>query len=237
MTDTTYPVASGTLPAYLAVPTTPAPWPGVVVLHEIFGLNDDIRAQADRFAERGYLAIAPDLFAWSATPRCLVASVKAMAKGEGRLFDDVEGARQFLIGRDDCTGSVGVIGFCFGGGLAMLVAPKGFAVSAPNYGHLPRKPELALSGSCPTVASYGAKDWTLKGAAPKLEAALTTLGVEHDVKEYATAKHGFLFEHTGKTAWSDPWMVSYDAASADDAWQRIFSFFDRHLDAADKSGV
>jgi carboxymethylenebutenolidase len=232
---TTYPVASGTLPAYLAVPTTPGPWPGVVVLHEIFGLNDDIRAQADRLAANGYLAIAPDLFAWGATPRCLVASLKAMAKGDGRLFDDVEGARQFLLGRDDCSGAVGVIGFCFGGGLAILVAPKGFTVSAPNYGHLPRKPEQVLRGSCPTVASYGAKDWTLRSAAPKLASALAALGVEHDVKEYPTAKHGFLFEHTGRTAWSDPWMVSYDAAAADDAWRRIFTFFDGHLKATTTS--
>ena len=229
MTDIRYPVASGTLPAHLAVPTTPGPWPGVVVLHEIFGLNDDIRAQADRLADRGYLALAPDLFGWASTPRCLVASFKAMAKGEGRVIDDVEAARTFLTSHDGCSGSVGVIGFCFGGGLAMLVAPRGFDVSAPNYGHLPRKPEQVLRGSCPTVASYGAKDRTLKGAAAKLESALTAVGVEHDVKEYPTAKHGFLFEHTGRTAWTDPWMVAYDAAAADDAWQRIDSFFERHL--------
>jgi carboxymethylenebutenolidase len=232
VTDTTIPVASGTLPGYLAVPTTPGPWPGVVVLHEIFGLTDDIRAQADRFAARGYLALAPDLFAWGATPRCLVASFRAMAKGEGRLFDDVEGARRSLVDRHDCTGQVGVIGFCFGGGLAMMVAPHGFDVSAPNYGHLPPKPLERMRGSCPTVASYGAKDWTLKGAAAKLETALTTLDVEHDVKEYPTAKHGFLFEHTGRTSWSDPWMVAYDAAAAEDAWQRIFTFFDRYLRSA-----
>ena len=231
MTDTSFPVTSGTLPGYLAVPSTAGPWPGVVVLHEIFGLTDDIRAQADRFAAAGYLAIAPDLFAWGATPRCLVASFRAMANGEGRLFDDVESARRFLVDRDDCTGHVGVIGFCFGGGLAMLVAP-GFDVSAPNYGHLPSKPEDRLRGSCPTVASYGAKDWTLKGAAGKLETALGALGVEHDVKEYPSAKHGFLFPHTGRSAWSEPWMVAYDAEAADDAWQRIFTFFDRHLRSA-----
>jgi carboxymethylenebutenolidase len=231
VTDTQIPVASGTLPGYLAVPGTAGPWPGVVVLHEIFGLNDDIRAQADRFAAQGYLAIAPDLFAWGATPRCLVASFRAMAKGDGRLFDDVEGARRFLVDRDDCTGQVGVIGFCFGGGLAMAVAPQ-FDVSAPNYGHLPPKPQERLRGSCPTVASYGAKDWTLKGAAGKLETALGTLEVERDVKEYPNAKHGFLFPHTGKTSWSDPWMVAYDAEAADDAWQRIFTFFDRHLRSA-----
>jgi carboxymethylenebutenolidase len=116
----------------------------------------------------------------------------------------------------------------------MLVAPRGFDVSAPNYGHLPRNPQRALAGSCPTVASYGAKDWTLKGAAAKLDAALRANDIEHDVKEYPTAKHGFLFQHTGKTAWGDPWMVGYDAAAADDAWQRIFAFFDRRLRAVEQ---
>lgn len=229
MTDLSFPVAGGSLPGYLAVPSTPGPWPGVVVLHEVFGLTDDVRRQADRLAGEGYLALAPDLFGWGNTARCLVSSFRAMHKGDGRIYDDVEGARRFLIDRDDCTGAVGVIGFCFGGGLAMLVAPRGFDVSAPNYGLLPKDLVGRLRGSCATVASYGAKDRQLKGAAAKLESALTTLGVEHDVKEYPTAKHGFLYPHTGKTAWSEPLMVAYDAEAADDAWQRILSFFDRHL--------
>jgi carboxymethylenebutenolidase len=232
VSDIRYPVASGTLPGYLATPTTPGPWPAVVVLHEVFGLTDDVRAQADEFAARGYLALAPDLFGWGNTARCLVASFRHMLRGEGRIFDDVEGARQFLAGHDGCTGAVGVIGFCFGGGLALLVAPSGFAASAPNYGHLPKDPLKRLAGSCPTVASYGGKDRQLKGAAAKLEAALTQLGVEHDVKEYPMAKHGFLYKHTGKQAWTEPLMVAYDPAAADDAWQRIFGFFGRHLQEA-----
>jgi carboxymethylenebutenolidase len=232
VTDIAYPVPGGTLPGYLAVPTTPGPWPAVVVLHEIFGLSDDVRRQADRFAAEGYLALAPDLFGWASTPRCLVSSVRAMARGEGRIFDDIDAARGFLADRDDCTGSVGVIGFCFGGGLALLVAPAGFVASAPNYGHLPRKPAERLRGSCPTVASYGGRDRQLKGAAAKLETVLEQLGIEHDVKEYAEARHGFLFPHTGKHAWSEPLIVSYDKDAADDAWQRIFTFFDRHLRSA-----
>jgi carboxymethylenebutenolidase len=229
VTDLSIPVPAGTLPGYLAVPTTPGPWPGVVVVHEIFGLTDDIRRQADMMAEHGYLALAPDLFGWGNTARCLVASFRTMLKGEGRMYDDVEGARRFLADRDDCTGNVGIIGFCFGGSVAMLVAPKGFDVAAPNYGHLPKDVDERLRGACPVVASYGAKDRQLKGAAAKLESVLTRIGVEHDVKEYPTAKHGFLFPHTGKTAWSEPLMVAYDREAADDAWSRIFTFFDRHL--------
>jgi carboxymethylenebutenolidase len=225
-------VATGTLPGYLAVPDGDGPWPGVVVVHEVFGLTDDIRAQADRLAERGYMALAPDLFGWGNTARCLIASFRSMQKGSGRLYDDVEAARRFLADRPDCTGGVGIIGFCFGGGVALLVAPKGFDVAAPNYGHLPKDADTMLAGACPVVASYGAKDRQLRGAADKLESVLTKLGVEHDVKEYPSAKHGFLFPHTGKTAWTEPLVVAYDREAADDAWQRIFAFFDKHLRTA-----
>lgn len=233
MADIDYPVPSGTLRGYLAVPSgpdaPPGPWPGVVVVHEIFGLTDDIRAQADRFAARGYVALAPDLFAWSATPRCLIATLKASAVGHGRALDDIDAARDFLAARDDCTGNVGVAGFCLGGGLALLLAPKGFRAVAANYGHLPRSPETALAGACPIVGSYGGRDLQLKGAAKKLGAVLTDLGVDHDVREYPSATHGFLFPHTGRSKWTEPWLVRYDADAADDAWMRIFGFFDTHL--------
>ena len=230
MTDVTFPVASGSLRGYLARPSGTGPWPGVVVLHEIFGLTDDIRRQADRFAENGYLAVAPDLYAWGNTARCLTATLRTLFRGQGRALDDVQGARTFLADRDDCTGSVGVIGFCMGGGLALLVSPDGFNAAAPNYGDVPRRPAEQLSGACPIVASYGYKDRRLRGSAEKLDGVLTSLGVEHDVKEYPTAKHGFLFEHTGKVGWAEPMMVQYDPAAADDAWQRIFTFFDKHLE-------
>ena len=225
---------NGTLRGYLAVPSDagPGPWPGVVVVHEIFGLTDDIRAQADRFAARGYVALAPDLFAWGATPKCLMSALKASAVGHGRALDDLDAARDFLAGRDDCTGNVGIAGFCLGGGLAMLLAPKGFRVVAANYGHLPRAPKTALTGACPIVGSYGGRDLQLRGAAAKLDKVLTDVDVEHDVKEYPAAKHGFLFPHTGKAKWSEPWLVQYDPDAAADAWARIFDYFDAHLKEA-----
>lgn len=228
MTDVNFAVAGGTLPGYLARPTGDGPWPGVVVLHEIFGLTDDIKKQADRFAANGYLALAPDLYAWGNTARCLTATLRTLFRGQGRALDDVQGCRRFLTDRDDCTGAVGVIGFCMGGGLALLVSPEGFDVAAPNYGDMPRRVEH-LQGACPIVASYGFKDRRLRGTAQKLDGTLARFGVDRDVKEYPTAKHGFLFEHTGKTSWAEPMMVQYDPAAADDAWQRIFAFFDKHL--------
>jgi len=227
--DTTFDAPDGRLAAYVATPRGAGPWPAVVVVHEIFGLTDDVRRQADRFADNGYLALAPDLYSWGLTPRCLVATLRTLSSGSGRARADIDAARRHLAARDDCTGKVGIIGFCLGGGLALLVSPDGFDASAPNYGFLPKEPVRQLEGACPVVASYGGRDRPLKGAAQRLSSTLEQLGVDHDVKEYPQARHGFLFKHSGVPALSEPLFVAYDAAAADDAWRRIFTFFDARL--------
>src|SRR5215216_6646446 len=174
----------GDVKAHLAVPPVGGgPWPAVVVLHEIFGLNDDIRQQADRLAAAGYLAVALDLYSAGGALRCLKATFRALTHGEGGAVEDIEAARAWAAAREDCTGRVGVIGFCMGGGFALLTAGRGFAASAPNYAHLPKDLDAALRGACPVVASYGGNDRTLRGTAAELEAALERAGVPHDVKE------------------------------------------------------
>jgi carboxymethylenebutenolidase len=120
------------VPGHLARPAGDGPWPGVVVIHEAFGLTDDIREWADRLAGAGYLALAPDLFAWGATVRCLLGAFRSLNAGRGRAFDDIDSARAQLLNDDDCSGSVGIIGFCMGGGFALLAASRGFDVAAPN---------------------------------------------------------------------------------------------------------
>jgi carboxymethylenebutenolidase len=233
MPDITVPggASAPELRAHLAVPpATPGPWPGVVVLHELFGLNDDIREQADRLAAAGYLALAPDLFTqgWA---RCIRGVFRALLSGSGPAVDDIAAARTYLAGHADCTGRVGVIGFCMGGGFALLTAGSGFAASAPNYAHLPKEADAVLRGACPIVASYGGRDYGLKGAADQLEAILDRAGVVHDVKEYPDAGHSFLNRpNTGPAA---PLLrvggVGYHGPSAEDAWGRILRFFDEHL--------
>ena len=229
MPDIRYAAPEGELDAYLATPAGDGPWPGVVVVHEIFGLTDDIRRQADRFADAGYLALAPDLYSWGLTPRCLIATLRTLSTGSGRAREDIDAARRHLADAANCTGKVGIIGFCLGGGLALMVSPDGFDASAPNYGFLPKDPVRQLENACPIVASYGAKDRPLKGAAAKLETTLQQLGVDHDVKEYEDAKHGFLFKHTGWQRFSEPLVVQFSPEAADDAWRRIFTFFDARL--------
>ena len=224
--------STASLTAHLAVPPVgEGPWPGVVVLHELFGLTDDVRQQADRLAAAGYLAVAPDLYSAGGAVRCLRSTFRALGAGQGPAFGDIEATRGWLAGRTDCTGRVGVLGFCLGGGFALLAATRGFQVSAPNYGPLPKDPERVLAGACPVVASYGARDRGLPGAAARLEATLTTLGVEHDVAEYPDAGHSFLNRHgLGPLAVLERVAgFSYHEPSAEDAWARILRSFDRHL--------
>lgn len=220
------------LTAHLAVPPVgTGPWPAVVVLHEIFGLTDDIRSQADRLAAAGYLAVAPDLYTAGGALRCLKGTISALTRGTGPAVEDIEAVRSWLAGREDCTGKVGIIGFCMGGGFALLLASTGFDASAPNYGPLPRDPSAALAGACPVVASYGAKDLGLRGTAGKLETVLRDLGVEHDVKEYPEAGHSFLNRHNlGPLGLLERvGGFSYNEPAAADAWARILRFFDTHL--------
>jgi carboxymethylenebutenolidase len=230
--DITVATPAGSLPAYLAVPDTSVAGPGagVVVVHELFGLTDDIRRWCDRFAAEGYAALAPDLLHWGASLRCLLAAFRALRSGHGRALTEIEACRDHLAALPGAGGRVGIAGFCMGGGFALLAAPRGFAAAAPNYAPLPPDPDTALRGACPIVASYGARDRGLRGAAGTLESTLEQLGVEHDVKEYAGASHSFLNHHEG-------WMGATDLvtgfahheAAAEDAWGRIRGFFAMHL--------
>jgi carboxymethylenebutenolidase len=227
------------LRAYLATPPVgEGPWPAVVVVHEIFGLTDDTRQQADRLAAAGYLAVAPDLYTAGGAMRCLKSTFGALSRGEGAAFGDLEATRAWLRDRPDSTGRVGVLGFCMGGGFALIAATRGFDAAAPNYGEVPKNAEEVLRGACPVVASYGRRDRALRGAADRLDGVLTRLDVPHDVKEYADAGHSFMNRHN-----AGPFAVlekvggfSYHQPSAEDAWARILRFFDHHLRAQNAAG-
>ena len=234
---TAVPGTSTRLRGYVARPSTPGPWPGVVVVHEAWGLDDVARRQADRLAAAGYLALLPDLYSDGGALRCLKATFASLKAQRGRAFQDIEASRAWLAERADCTGRVGVIGFCMGGGFALLSATRGFQASSVNYGMLPEDADTALEGACPIVGSYGARDRGLKGASAALGATLSWLGVEHDVKEYPTANHSFLNDVPNGPLVLRPLLkvagIGPDPVAAADAWQRIESFFARHLRGQD----
>jgi carboxymethylenebutenolidase len=223
--------------AHLALPDGPGPHPGVVVIHEAFGLNTDIRRIAQRFADSGYAAIAPDLYDRSgARPICIAKTFMTLRDGRGPAFDDIEAARTYLAGRPEVDGTrLGITGFCLGGGFALLSAVRGpYRASAPYYGEVPKR-AAELEGICPVVAGFGGRDAQFAPKGRLLERHLTTLGVPHDVKIYPDAGHSYMSPHEPtlllRLARALPIHAEYSEAAAEDSWRRMLAFFREHLGA------
>lgn len=237
MPDLSYPGDGGMVHGHLAVPGGPgaAPpperWPGVVVVHEAFGLTESIRQQADRLASQGYLAFAPDLYGGKSWVRCIRGAIQQLRAKSGPAFTAIEAARAWLASRPECSGTTGVIGFCLGGGFALLCAPRdGFAAVSVNYGDVPADAETALEGACPVVGSFGARDPMGVKPPNRLEQALTSLGVPHDIKVYPGAGHRFMNKPPAPLApLAGAVRMGYQETAAEDSWRRIFAFFDEHL--------
>jgi carboxymethylenebutenolidase len=235
MAEVSFSSRHGSLRGYLARPAGDGPWPGVLVIHDVFGLSPDLRRQCDWLASCGYLAFGPDLYSQGSTLSCLRSIFLDLRARRGKTFDNIDAARITLLANEACTGRVGVIGYCMGGGFSLLLAPDGhYGASSVNYGDVPKDADGVLAGACPIVASYGAKDRTLKGRAARLDHALSVNNVVHDVKEYPEAGHGFLNQHDGA-----PGVLvavlgrllgqGYNESAAADARARIIEFFDRFL--------
>lgn len=225
---------AGDLQAYVAAaPTGGGTRPRVVVLHDVTGMNDDARVYADRFSTAGYTAIAPDLYSRGrCVVRCIRSVLRQLDTGRGETFDDIEASRQFLLNQADSSGKVGVIGFCSGGGFALLAAVKDFDASAPYYPSVDTDRYNTLEGACPIVASFGAKDFFLgSGRAAKLESKLTEYNVPHNVKEYPGVGHSFA-NRPPSIVYAVSTVLTgsrYNHDAAEDAWQRVIAFFDQHL--------
>jgi carboxymethylenebutenolidase len=215
-------------PAYAALPAGAER--GVVVIHEIMGRQPEIDRVVERFARAGYAAVAPDLFAGGFRPACIRRVLASCATGEGVPVRQALAAREWLRrGAGVAERRIGIIGFCLGGGFALAVG-AGFGAVSTNYGFVPK--DRVMRGIGPVIGCYGGRDRMFAREAPKLRAAAERLGVEHEVHVFPEVGHSFLTdgEHPVAQLLSRPLLqVRYDAAVAEDAWRRIFAFFDKHL--------
>ena len=229
MTDVTIETPNGSIDAVLEIPAGDGPWPGVVVIHDAFGLREPHREVVHQIAGHGYLAIAPNLFARGGMMRCLRSVMKDLMAYQGQAFQDVAAAQQLLSSRSDCTSAIGIAGFCMGGGFALVASAKGFGASAPFYPPpLQRKYSAIVDGACPIVASFGERDLLNRGSGAVLEEVLSEKNIPHDVKTYDYAGHSFA-DRAPLQALSRITGFGENKEATADAWQRVFAFFGEHL--------
>lgn len=220
---------AGPIDALLDVPDGQGPWPGVVVIHDAIGYGPDKEAINGNIARAGYVALTPNLFARGGWARCVSKVMRGLMTKRGRALDDILAARDHLQSLPECTGRVGIAGFCMGGGFALVMSPKGFGASAPFYGTpLPRELDETLNGACPIVASFGGRDPIGIGAPKKLQRVLERKAIPNDIKAYPGAGHSF-----ANRLPAQPLLrivgFGYNQTATEDAWARVFTFFGEHL--------
>ncbi len=208
--------------AYLALPDGAGPHPGVVVVHEAFGLNDNIRDICRRFAAEGYAALGVDLFEGRSRAACMARMFLGIMAGNLDYYgvSALKAALGRLAGHPEVDADrIGAIGFCMGGSIILTWActDSRLTAIAPFYGVAPR-PREAIRRLCPVVGSWPGKDFTTR-AAGVLESELTAAGVPHDLKVYRGAWHSFFNDR----------MRAYNPAAAADSWQRVLAFFAEHV--------
>ncbi|MPZ15067.1 MAG: hypothetical protein GEU73_11695 [Chloroflexi bacterium] len=213
----------GSTSGYEARPDATERLPGVLVIHEVTGLVDYIREVSDRIAEHGFVALAPDLYEGKTA-----SGMEDGAPLRDRVTDDVFKAKigaaiSYLKSRPYCTGDMGVVGFCMGGGFSLRAAclfPDGIAACSIFYGRI-SDIELVNRLQCPVIGSFGEEDKGISTwAVDQLRPAMERLGKSLDMKVYPGAPHGF-HRHTAPNV--------YRPEAAEDAFHRTMDFFDRTL--------
>jgi carboxymethylenebutenolidase len=215
----------GTVRGYLAKPANMSGrLPGVLVVHENRGLNPHIEDITRRLALDNFVAFAPDAL----TPLGGYPGDEDKARelfpklDQAKTREDFVAAAGVLQGRADCTGKIGVVGFCYGGGIAHLLATRlpDLGAAVPFYGNHPEASEAAKV-KAPLLIHYAAVDERINAGRPAYEAALKSAGVRFTSHQYPGTQHGFNNDTTPR----------FDAAAAKLAWERTVAFFNQNLRA------
>lgn len=228
-TNVTYAAQDGTtLHGYLAEPEGDGPFPGVLMVHEWWGLRPEIIEKADKLAEEGYVVLAPDTYRGATTtlvPRAIFLRVTVPTD---RADSDMQAAFDYLAGLDTVDAdSIGVMGFCYGGGVALRHAINNpqIAATVNLYGDTVSDPAafgaLLNEDAGPVLGIFGAEDQQIPvSEVNDFEAALAEAGIEHIVTIYPDVGHAFVQPDT---------MAAGGAAL--EAWEQIVAFFDTHLES------
>ena len=213
----------GTVKGYLAKPASmTGKLPMVLVIHENRGLNPHIEDIARRLALDNFVAFAPDaLSPMGGYPGDEDKAREMFAKlDQKKSTEDFVAAHTFLKSRTESNGKIGVVGFCYGGGMAHTLSVRlpELHAAVPFYGNQPA-PADAAQVKAPLLIHFAAVDERINAAWPAYEAALKTAGAQYTAHQYAGTQHGFNNDTTPR----------FDAAAAKLAWDRTLAFFNSKL--------
>jgi len=212
------------LSGYFVHPSGGESLPGLVIIHEAFGLNDNIREITQRFANEGYAALAVDLFAGRNRMVCMFRFFSDMFRNslDHKGIQDLKTSLTYLERQPIVNKNrVGAVGFCMGGSFAVAWAcsDERLKVIAPFYAFAPR-PLDAVARSCPVVGSWPEKDFSA-GGGHQIEAELSQANIPYDIKFYPGSTHSFL---NGRRD-----IKPENQAAAADSWERMMEFFKTQL--------
>lgn len=216
-----YPGPDGTeLMGYLAYQSNGAARPAIIVIQEWWGLNEHIKDVVRRFAEEGYVALAPDLYHGVVTTEPDEARKQAMELGMRDAVGEIQAAIDYLKTQTFVNGRFGAVGYCMGGGLVLQTAVNSLDLSAavPYYGS-PLSAADAQKVQAPILSFLGTLDGIPASRYETMHAALDEAGIENKFQLYEGAQHSF-FNDT---------RASYDEAAASDAWAQTLAWFNIHL--------
>ncbi len=211
---------------YLAVPDGDGPFPALILIHEWNGLNDRVRQVADAFAAEGYVALAADVYRGrtGSSPEENVALVREARDNMDAVIGNLNAAQALLKNRPDVTGKVGVMGWCFGGGIALSYGLGGehHDATAIFYGSLVEDPAELARLDHPVYGTFAEMDGGIPpDQVARFAAALDSIGIDNDIHVYDEVNHGFWLRVDGDREKRE--------APAQDAWARLMTFLGRTL--------